>query len=113
MDEGWNSSGIIITDKSTAFIRDGVTPRSEVVRNLGVAPYDFKLERTMAYPREIKKSHWGFQVFDESDSFANKTDRDLFCIRFNDNDQVTRHAIVRVKSPETPRDTVIRWIKAK
>ena len=67
-----------MTDERTAFIRNGVTTREEIVETLGPPLHDLRPERTFAYYWEIEGPSLSYSVFGKSNEIDGKFD--IHCV---------------------------------
>ena len=100
-----------MTDERTAFIRNGVTTREEVVETLGPPLHELESERTFAYYWEIEGLRVSYSVFGKSNEIDGKFERWLFVVRLDDNNRVNRHGKTRQLETETAREAILRWLE--
>jgi|WetSurMetagenome_2_1015567.scaffolds.fasta_scaffold215075_1 hypothetical protein len=104
-------SGLSMTDERTAFIRNGVTTREEIVETLGPPLHDLRPERTFAYYWEIEGPSLSYSVFGKSNEIDGKFDRWLFIVRLDESNRVDRHGKTRQLETETAREAILRWLE--
>jgi hypothetical protein len=106
--------GLKLSGDRIAFIRDGVTPRAEVLETLGLPLYDLQPERTIAYAWETEGSvGFGYTVVGSYKETYRKHDRFLFCVRFDEHGIVSQHGETRQSETESSNDTIRRWLSEK
>jgi hypothetical protein len=107
------TTGLSMTAERTAFIRHGITTRTEVVETLGPPLYDHGPERTIAYAWETEGVGWGYSVFGRYHEIDRKHDRWLFCVHFDDSNRVDRHGKTRQPETESWKESILRWLEMK
>jgi hypothetical protein len=104
-------TGLSMTDERTAFIRNGVTTREEIVETLGPPLHDLKSERTFAYYWEIEGPSFSYGFLGKSHEIDGKFDRWLFIVRLDDSNRVNRHGKTRQLETETVTEAILRWLE--
>jgi hypothetical protein len=104
-------TGLSMTDERTAFIRNGVTTREEIVETLGLPLHDLKSERTFAYYWEIEGPRMSYSVLGKPNEIDGKFHRWLFIVRLDDSNRVNRHGKTRQLETETATEAILRWLE--
>jgi hypothetical protein len=119
------TTGLSMTKERTAFLRNGVTTRTEVVETLGPPLFDLQSERTVAYYWENEGLSWGYRypLLGKPKTEAEKATGVgyheiykkadpcwLFCIRFDDSNRVIRYGKARQLQTESWSEAIVNWL---
>jgi outer membrane protein assembly factor BamE (lipoprotein component of BamABCDE complex) len=101
--------GFALTRKQVAFVKPGVTTRSEVLENLKEPLLDLPADRTMVYVWQTRQGlhpTFGGEKYD----IGGGSDRWLYCIRFDADDRVMKHETIRQHAEESPIKAAQDWL---
>ncbi len=107
-------TGLRMEGNRIAFIKAGITERSEVMETLGAPLFEFKEDRTIAYYWETSLAYsysGGFGL--GSGKVSTHCRRWLFCVHFDENNKVDRFGNTQQLESETPKAAAIRWLENK
>ena len=97
--------GVEIAGKQVAFIKTGVTSRSEVLEHLGIRLLDIKKERVLVYVWQTRRG-WHTTILGEKYDIGGGNDTWLYCIRFDARDRVMEQETIRQREEDSPEKAV-------
>ena len=107
-------SGRKITNENIAFIKEGVTSRSEVIQELGSPDIDFKDLRTIAYTWEVVGAYmpWFFGYGYSGAGGVEKIGKPYVLLIAFDKDELVSNFEIKQRWPlDTVKGHAVKWIE--
>lgn len=112
--EGKVMSGRKITSENTAFIKQGITGRNDVLKELGRPDMDFKELRTVAYTWEVLGAYMPWVIggpYAAAGGVKEISKPYILMINFDKEDRVSKFVIKERWPLDTVRSHAMKWIE--
>lgn len=112
--EGKVMSGRKITSENTAFIKQGITRRNDVLKELGRPDMDFKELRTVAYTWEVLGAYMPWVIGGPYSAVGGVKEISkpyILMINFDKEDRVSKFVIKERWPLDTVRSHAMKWIE--